>query len=71
MGKWRDCDILPTQWHRLGNETGEYIEIGANIGACMMEMLTKTNAKITVFEPNPVNLFCLTSTKERLPKKMR
>lgn len=72
VGKWRDCDIISTLWNSMGDdETGEYIEIGANIGACMMEMLMKTDAKITVFEPNPVNLFCLTSTKERLPTHLR
>ena len=69
-GKWRDCDILSTLWKsEKGN--GEYVEIGANIGACMMEMISNTDAKITVFEPNPSNLFCLTSTKEGLPIDVR
>ncbi len=69
-GKWRDCDILSTLWKsEKGN--GEYVEIGANIGACMMEMIANTDAKITVFEPNPSNLFCLTSTKEGLPTDVR
>ena len=69
VGRWRDCDILSKLWKEIPSTlSGEYVEIGANIGACMMEMLVTTNdTKITVFEPNPLNLFCLTSTIANLP----
>ncbi len=68
-GSWSDCNILSGLWKNTKGD-GEYMEIGGNIGACVMEMLTQTDAKITVFEPNPANLFCMTSTLNRLPDVM-
>jgi FkbM family methyltransferase len=62
-GRWPDCDLLPTLWnteHR--SSSAIYIEIGANIGSCIMEMLLSTNATIVAFEPDPRNLALLTST---------
>ena len=68
-GSWGDCNILSKLWDESIGK-GDYIEIGGNIGACVMEMLTQTDANIKVFEPNPANLFCLTSTLERLPNEL-
>jgi len=39
-----------------------YVEIGANIGSCVMEMLLSTNASIVAFEPHPRNLYNLKKT---------
>eukprot|EP01083_Nonionella_stella_P247307 857604_1 len=50
---------------------GLYIEIGANIGACVMEMLLSTNANIIAFEPHPRNLFHLRSTISKLSPSMQ
>jgi len=50
---------------------GWYIDIGANIGSCVIQVLMTTNAKIIAFEPDPRNLFRLTSTLSRLPSELR
>lgn len=66
QGRWSDCDILPELWNDEPKDSSSsssiYIEIGANIGACVMEMLLSTNATIVAFEPDPRNLAQLTST---------
>lgn len=64
-GRWYGCDLLPNLYEKHGS--GLYIDIGANIGTCVLTMLLDTNATIVAFEPNPNNLFCLTSTLLRLP----
>mmetsp|Transcript_21575 Transcript_21575/g.31934 ORF Transcript_21575/g.31934 Transcript_21575/m.31934 type:complete len:362 (+) Transcript_21575:108-1193(+) len=66
-GQWGDCNILPQLWKdatKLQNSI--YLEIGANIGACLFEMLLSTDAKIIAFEPHPMNQFNLRSTMSRL-----
>ena len=50
------------------NPTPIYLEIGANIGSCVMEMLFSTDAPIIAFEPNPKNWFTLRETMRRLDK---
>mmetsp|Transcript_5052 Transcript_5052/g.5865 ORF Transcript_5052/g.5865 Transcript_5052/m.5865 type:complete len:404 (-) Transcript_5052:247-1458(-) len=65
--RWRDCDIIPKLWDRLEKDDNSvYIEIGANIGSCVMEMLLSTDAKIIAFEPHPVNQFVLQNTIQAL-----
>ena len=50
--KWMNCNILPKLWNDgVHNNTGEsqvscYVKIGANIGACIIEMLLGTDASI-------------------------
>ena len=41
---------------------GVVLQVGANIGACTMELLHRTNARIIAFEPSAVNLYYLTRT---------
>lgn len=71
-------EYLATNKHPTGRhqqqpkKTREYqyhFEIGANIGACVMQVLLTTPdyVHVVAFEPNPKNLFCLTSTLNRLP----
>ena len=48
-----------------------YIDIGAGIGACVFEMLLTTDAKILAFEPNPDNLFYLTTSLMALSPSLR
>ena len=50
------------------NERSIYLEIGANIGSCVMEMLLSTDANIVAFEPHPRNLFNLRSSIAALDK---
>jgi FkbM family methyltransferase len=66
-GKWDDCDILPALWNATTrDEKSVYVEIGANIGSCVMEMLLGTDANIIAFEPHPMNLFNLKKTVSEL-----
>jgi len=64
-GRFVDCDELVTIWNKVAKDDGKmniFLDIGANIGACTMEMLVSTNAHIISFEPTPINLSKLTST---------
>jgi FkbM family methyltransferase len=73
-GRWEDCDRLTSIWERSGgivNEQSVYMEIGGNIGSCVMQMLLTTKAPIIVFEPHPANQFCLTNTLLALPQDFR
>lgn len=66
-GRWDDCDELTRYWSKgIDSEKGIYVEIGANIGACVIEMLLSTDANIIAFEPHPRNRFCLHSTISKL-----
>lgn len=50
-----------------------FVDIGANIGACVLTVLLSTSpsTKIVAFEPSPDNQFCLTSTLLSLPAELR
>lgn len=39
---------------------GVLLEVGANVGACTVEILLRTRAKVVAFEPSDANLFFLT-----------
>ncbi len=62
--RWRDCDPLPKLWNasKTGAMNEVYVEIGANIGSCVMEMLMSTDANIVAFEPTPRNYELLSRT---------
>jgi hypothetical protein len=73
--RWMDCNILPALWnesHKFNKDedhrTPVYLEIGANIGSCVLEMLLDTNAHIIAFEPHPMNLYNLKATITNLGK---
>lgn len=65
-GKWYDCHQFVRLWNSAEREPscrgseGVLIEIGANIGACTVELLLRTRARIIALEPSPTNLFHLT-----------
>lgn len=66
-GRWMDCDILPKLWNQSKHkETSIYLEIGANIGSCVMEMLLSTDAKIVAFEPHPMNVYKIQQTMAKM-----
>lgn len=68
--RWYDCDALPKLWNEKSiDENSLYLEIGANIGSCVVEMLLSTNANIIAFEPHPMNQFNLMSTLSRMPEE--
>lgn len=71
-GRWVDCDKLTSLWFQSTKHgNGVYVEIGGNIGSCIMQMLLSTNASIIAFEPHPKNLHCLTSTLMELDPVQR
>ena len=69
-GYWVGCDRYVDMWNtqlKRRNGGGHHmddvvVEIGANIGACTLQLLLQTNATILAFEPSPLNLFHLTQT---------
>lgn len=73
-GYWVGCDRYVEMWHThhqkennlKGRTGGQHfdiiVEVGANIGACTLQLLLQTNATILAFEPSPLNLFHLTET---------
>ena len=57
-GSWSDCDMLPALWLELPmheRSRGNFLDLGANIGSCSIEMLLSTNASIVSIEANPEN----------------
>jgi FkbM family methyltransferase len=69
--RWRDCNSLPDLWVAEGalDDTSIYIDIGANIGSCVMEMLLSTNATIIAFEPHPMNVYNIKKSLSKLGKE--
>lgn len=78
-GRHLECDGLPKLLdHSLSVMNGQdnenpviYVDIGTNIGTCVMQMVLTTNATIIAFEPHPYNLFVMTSTFVKLEEKYR
>eukprot|EP00814_Leptocylindrus_danicus_P017324 CAMPEP_0116013202 /NCGR_PEP_ID=MMETSP0321-20121206/5589_1 /TAXON_ID=163516 /ORGANISM="Leptocylindrus danicus var. danicus, Strain B650" /LENGTH=371 /DNA_ID=CAMNT_0003482713 /DNA_START=387 /DNA_END=1502 /DNA_ORIENTATION=- len=71
-GRWGDCDALSSYWNaNKHSQSSFHLEIGANIGACVMEMLLETDAKIIAFEPHPMNLFNLKKTISALDESFQ
>jgi len=76
-GQWIGCDHYVEMWHtqrikrntdigKLGRDKQDVIvEVGANIGACTLQLLLQTNATVFAFEPSPLNLFHLTESLHR------
>ena len=69
LGHFPDCEWLVMAWrsHDDPETRGErqpdtFVDAGANIGACSLEMLLRTDARVVAFEPSPVNRFYLTRT---------
>ena len=71
-GRWADCDGLTPILRGEPESTNQvHVEIGANIGSCVMQVLLTTDATVYAFEPHPVNLFHLTSTLMNLDESYR
>jgi FkbM family methyltransferase len=75
-GRHLECDGLPHMLsHSLKIDNGQdevlYVDVGANMGTCVMQMLLTTNATIAAFEPHPYNLFVMTSTFMELEESLR
>ena len=62
-GKWNDCGALVAAWRSLRpSPRSLMLEVGGNIGACSMEVLLRTDARLIIFEPSFTNLYYLTRT---------
>jgi FkbM family methyltransferase len=79
-GRFPDCDKLTQLWQKGDanenavsvSDQSVYLEIGGNIGSCVMQMLlTTSDVPIIVFEPDPRNRFCMTSTLMTLSQDQR
>eukprot|EP00578_Thalassiosira_sp_NH16_P006298 CAMPEP_0181121866 /NCGR_PEP_ID=MMETSP1071-20121207/24984_1 /TAXON_ID=35127 /ORGANISM="Thalassiosira sp., Strain NH16" /LENGTH=362 /DNA_ID=CAMNT_0023206749 /DNA_START=96 /DNA_END=1184 /DNA_ORIENTATION=- len=72
-GRTRHCDILVQLWKDSTTKTKNsiYLDIGANIGSCVMEMLLSTDANILAFEPHPVNGWLLQQTLSKLDPSLQ
>jgi FkbM family methyltransferase len=80
-GSWGNCNSLTKRLHQGGGDATDaetegtknlvYMDVGANIGSCVVQILSTTDAKVVAFEPNPKNLFRLTSTLLNLPEEMK
>lgn len=77
-GRHLECDGLPKllDYSIIEGNVPEssnviYVDVGANIGTCVMQMLLTTNATIVAFEPHPYNLFVMTSTFMKLDESLR
>ena len=72
-GRWVDCDVLTTQFEETHPDKKHriYMDVGANIGACVLQMLFTTESPVIAFEPEPLNLFCLTNTILTLEPRYR
>ncbi|MGK3741934.1 MAG: FkbM family methyltransferase, partial [Bacillariaceae sp.] len=71
--RFHHCNVLPSMWEKSGpkQENSIYLEIGANIGSCVMEMLLSTDAKVIAFEPHPHNQYVLQKSIEALPQSIQ
>ena len=62
-GRWHDCGALVAAWRSLRpSPRSLMLEVGGNIGACSMEVLLRTDARLIIFEPSFTNLYYLTRT---------
>jgi hypothetical protein len=83
-GRWPPCSILGTVWDKMHTSQESawpqeppggstiFLDVGAQLGACTVYMLFKMQtARVVVVEPEPRNLFALTSTLLSLPPQYR
>lgn len=71
-GRWPECDGLVTLFNsRADNPHSStlFLDIGANIGSCTMQMLLQTRARVIAFEPNAQNLFYLTRSLKHAARR--
>ncbi|CAB9501700.1 expressed unknown protein [Seminavis robusta] len=85
--RWPDCDLLPVLWREnqpnqvirwfsitfwRQRQPPLFVDIGANIGSCVLEMLLSTeDSHILAVEPHPMNRFALEMTLRGLPTPLQ
>lgn len=84
-GYWGKCAQLPYYWNEAisnfpqnmdantskKNSNLFFVDVGANLGSCILHILFSTEAKVVAIEPNLDNLFCLTNTLLKFPPSLR
>ena len=78
-GRWKHCDALIQMWNQLVPQKDRFqpvsdyyfLEIGVNIGSCLIDVLLSTNARIIGFEADPRNAVLVTNTLMAQPKYIR
>jgi FkbM family methyltransferase len=75
-GRWSECDNITKLMIDYSSydaeEGGIYIDIGTNIGTCLLQALTTLpNLDVASFEPDPGNQFYVTSTLSKLSNSMK
>lgn len=71
-GEWGECSKLVRHLQSLPaarRKGAVFLELGANIGVCTLEVLMQTEATVIAFEPSPANLFYLTSSLSEAAKE--
>jgi len=72
ISKCADGKYFSDVWYqREGGNAPYYLEIGAQHGACLLEMLLETDAMILAFEPHPKNVYSIRKTISALPKALQ
>lgn len=70
-GRWTDCESMVTMYDQLQEKNSnemlhvQYLDIGANIGTCVFEILSLTNMNVIAFEPSQLNLFYFKQSLKR------
>jgi FkbM family methyltransferase len=83
-GRWYDCDALPDLWlelvpkaaeppprERSRGEKNYFLDLGAHIGACSLQMLLSTDAFVVSIEANPENFRRLRKTVSNLSDEFK
>ena len=52
FGHYQECDFQRKQWNQKLNKK-VYIGVGVHTGACSMEFLLTTKARVVPYEPHP------------------
>ena len=73
ISKCADGKYFADVWYKGegGKAPNYHLEIGAQHGACILEMLLETDAMILAFEPHPNNVYSIRKTISALPKPLQ
>eukprot|EP00579_Thalassiosira_antarctica_P031321 CAMPEP_0202031590 /NCGR_PEP_ID=MMETSP0905-20130828/65097_1 /ASSEMBLY_ACC=CAM_ASM_000554 /TAXON_ID=420261 /ORGANISM="Thalassiosira antarctica, Strain CCMP982" /LENGTH=236 /DNA_ID=CAMNT_0048595437 /DNA_START=70 /DNA_END=775 /DNA_ORIENTATION=- len=73
ISKCADGKYFADVWNKGEGGKAPYyhLEIGAQHGACILEMLLETDAMILAFEPHPKNVYSIRKTISALPKALQ
>ena len=73
-GRWGDSDSLPALWLELSKDErsrGKFLDLGANIGSCSIEILLATDAHVVSVEAIPEIFLRLKKTVSNLSDEFK